>query len=131
MAELVHGAIPELRVHPARRRVRAQVDGRTVVDSTRALVVWEPRRVVASYAVPVDDVAGELVPFEGPTGQERPVRMGKDAPPVLDPGTPFPAALLDRLDGLTGLTRIYDSGRIRIYARTGLPGDAADAGGTP
>jgi len=89
MADLVYGAIPELRIHPVRQRVRAEVDGRTVVDSTRALVVWEPRRVVASYAVPVDDVAGELVPFEGPTGQERPVRMGKDAPPVLDPGTPF------------------------------------------
>ena len=32
---------------------------------------------------------GELVPFEGPTGEERPVRMGKGGPPVLDPGTPF------------------------------------------
>ena len=89
MADLVYGTIPELRIHPVRQRVRAEVDGRTVVDSTRAVLVWEPRRVVASYAVPVDDVAGELVPFDGPIGQERPVRMGKGAPPVLDPGTPF------------------------------------------
>src|SRR5688572_17802405 len=89
MADLVYGAIPELRIHPVRQRVRAEVDGRTVVDSTRAVLVWEPRRVVASYAVPVGDVAGELVPFEGAAGQERPVRMGEGAPPVLDPRTPF------------------------------------------
>jgi uncharacterized protein (DUF427 family) len=89
MAELVYGAIPELRIHPVRQRVRAQVDGRTVVDSTRAVVVWEPRRVVASYAVPAADVAGELMAFEGAAGEERPVRIGKGAPPVLDPRTPF------------------------------------------
>ena len=40
-----------------RTRVRAQADGATVVDSTRALLVWEPRRVVPSYAVPVDGLA--------------------------------------------------------------------------
>jgi uncharacterized protein (DUF427 family) len=89
MAELVYGAIPELRIHPVRQRVRAQLDGATVVDSARAVLVWEPRRVVASYAVPAADVAGELVAFEGPAGQERPVRLEEGAPPVLDPRTPF------------------------------------------
>ena len=89
MAELVYGAIPELRVHPVRQRVRAQVDGMTVADSTRAMLVWEPRRVVASYAVPVADVAGELVAFEGAAGEERPVRLDEKAAPVLDPRTPF------------------------------------------
>lgn len=89
MAELVYGAVPELRIHPVRQRIRAEVDGATVVDSTRALVVWEPRRVVPSYAVPVGDVAAELLPFDGATGEEHPVRMGKGGPPVLDPGTSF------------------------------------------
>jgi uncharacterized protein (DUF427 family) len=89
MAELVHGAIPELRIHPVRQRVRAQVDGTTVADSTRAVLVWEPRRVVASYAVPVADVIGELVAFEGAAGEERPVRLDDKAAPVLDPRTPF------------------------------------------
>jgi uncharacterized protein (DUF427 family) len=89
MAELVHGAISELRIHPVRQRVRAQLDGATVVDSTRAVLVWEPRRVVASYAVPASDVAGDLVAFGGPPGLERPVRLGEGAPPVLDPRTPF------------------------------------------
>jgi uncharacterized protein (DUF427 family) len=91
MAELVSGAIPELRIHPVRQRIRAQVDGTTVVDSTRAVLVWEPRRVVASYAVPVADVAGELVAFEGAAGEERPVRLDEKAAPVLDPRTPFTA----------------------------------------
>jgi hypothetical protein len=37
-----------------------------VVDSTDAVIVWEPRRVVASYAVPVADVAAQLAPYSGP-----------------------------------------------------------------
>ena len=84
----------------------------------------------------------EILPFMARTGveylvvdqeiTERPPRYGHyfdepEIPPDLDPGTPFPAALLDRLDGLTGLSRIYDSGRIRIYARTNLAGDAGGA----
>jgi uncharacterized protein (DUF427 family) len=89
MAELVHGAIFELRTHPVRQRVRAKLDGATVVDSNRAVLVWEPRRVVASYAVPASDVAGDLVAFGGPPGRERPVQLGEGAPPVLDPRTPF------------------------------------------
>ncbi|MGZ5400077.1 MAG: hypothetical protein ACXWDM_08685, partial [Nocardioides sp.] len=37
--------------------------GDTLVADTRApVVVWEPRRVVPSYAVPVADVRAELVP---------------------------------------------------------------------
>ncbi len=32
-----------------------------MVDSTRALLVWEPKRVVPTYAVPADDVDGELL----------------------------------------------------------------------
>jgi uncharacterized protein (DUF427 family) len=88
MAELVQRAMSELRIHPIGKRVRAEVDGTTVVDSTSVVVVWEPRRVVPSYAVPVGDVAGELVPFEGAAGQEQPLPLG-DGPPVLDPRTRF------------------------------------------
>ena len=31
----------------------------TVVDSTRAALVWEPGRVVPEYAVPAEDARGE------------------------------------------------------------------------
>ena len=33
----------------------------TLVDSTAARLVWEPRRIVSAYAVPVADIAGTLV----------------------------------------------------------------------
>lgn len=51
----------ELRHEPIRKRVRARLGDETVVDSVRALVVYEPRRVVPSYAVPIADVSGELM----------------------------------------------------------------------
>jgi uncharacterized protein (DUF427 family) len=65
----------ELRHVPTERRVRAD----DVVDTTRALLVWEPRRVVPSYAVPVDDLP-DLVP-----GGE----VAADVAGVLHPGIPF------------------------------------------
>lgn len=89
--KLVMGAIPELRVEPVDKWVRASVHGRTVVDSRRARLVWEPRRVVPSYAVPREDVAAALIPYAGHGAEERPVRLGADSPPVLDPRTPFVA----------------------------------------
>ncbi|MGI9030283.1 MAG: DUF427 domain-containing protein [Ilumatobacteraceae bacterium] len=81
-------ALPELRWHPEAKRIRAFVGGTTVVDSTRARIVWEPRRVVPSLAVPVDDLHGLLVAAEPDTTEERAVQLG-DGPPVLDPSTGF------------------------------------------
>jgi uncharacterized protein (DUF427 family) len=72
----------ELRYEPTDKRVRAVVADRTVADSTRAFLVWEPRRVTPSYAVPVDDVQAELQPVEGQVADSR---------PVLDPRIPFAA----------------------------------------
>jgi uncharacterized protein (DUF427 family) len=67
--------------------------GETVVDSTRAVLVWEPRRVVPSYAVPVQDVRGELVPA-GPAADGPGDDVGVALPDVtalrvLDPRVPF------------------------------------------
>ena len=89
LADHVFASLPQLRVHPTAKRIRALVDGEVVVDSTRARIVWEPRRVVPSYAVPVDDIAGALT--ETATGRrrrERAVSLGA-GPPVLDPSTGF------------------------------------------
>jgi uncharacterized protein (DUF427 family) len=58
-------AMDELRYEPTEKRVRAELGGHMVADSTRALLVWEPRRVLPSYAVPQDDLRGELVPSAG------------------------------------------------------------------
>ena len=81
-------ALPELRWHPEAKRIRALVAGITAVDSTRARIVWEPRRIVPSFAVPVEDIDGALVAAEPDTADEQPVRLG-DGPPVLDPSTGF------------------------------------------
>lgn len=88
MSQLIWSAIGDLRVHPVRKWVRARVGDETVVDSRNVLLVWEPRRVVGSYAVPAEDIHGELVRHRAGDADEHPVHVG-DGPPVLDPTTPF------------------------------------------
>ena len=88
MGNLMSGAMSDLRVHPLSQRLRGWARDDAVVDSLRAHLVWEPGRLAPTYAVPVEDVAADLVPFDGDVGEERPVRLG-DGPPVLDPRTPF------------------------------------------
>ena len=55
-------ALGELRYEPTEKRVRAALGGVTIADSTRAVLVWEPRRVLPSYAVPEEDLSVELAP---------------------------------------------------------------------
>ena len=82
-----------LRHEPTAKRIRAELGGETVVDSTRAVLVWEPRRVVPSYAVPAEDVRGELVPAgpaaAGPAGDVGVALADVTALRVLDPRVPF------------------------------------------
>ena len=74
MNKLLWSAIGDLRVHPIREVGPANAGDRTIVDSKRVRLVWEPRRVVGSYAVPEQDVAGELIAAEATAAEERPVR---------------------------------------------------------
>ena len=69
--------------------------GGTVADTTRAVLVWEPRRVVPSYAVPVEDFRADLVPA-GSADPDVTDGLGVAVPdlsarPVLDPSIPFAA----------------------------------------
>jgi uncharacterized protein (DUF427 family) len=80
MQDLLARARSELRHEPIERRVRASVGADTIVDSTRAILVWEPRRVVPSYAVPVDDILAKL--------SSAPPDLAEVAG-VLHPGIPF------------------------------------------
>ena len=89
MSALMGSVLGELRIHPVDKWVRASVGHETVVDSRRAMLVWEPRRVVPSYAVPLEDIDGDLVPYDGDAGEARSVRIGSDGPSVFDPRTPF------------------------------------------
>jgi uncharacterized protein (DUF427 family) len=85
----------ELRHEPIDKRIRGVLGEETVVDTTRAMLLWEPRRVVPTYAVPAEDVRAELVSADGIEAPETPegvAAMG--APqllgrPVLDPSIPF------------------------------------------
>jgi uncharacterized protein (DUF427 family) len=93
MRDLLMGGLDELRYEPTSKRIRAVLGGGMVVDTTRALLVWEPRRIVPSYAVPADDIAAELGPANtaaadapGPIGAHLPELSGR---PVLDPSIPF------------------------------------------
>ncbi len=52
--------LDELRHEPAEKRIRATLGDQTVIDSTRAMLVWEPKRVVPTYAVPAEDIDGEI-----------------------------------------------------------------------
>jgi uncharacterized protein (DUF427 family) len=80
MHDLLGQARRELRHEPIEKRVRASLGAKTVVDSTRAILVWEPRRIVPSYAVPVADIEAELSTAPAADGQ---------AAGVLHPGIPF------------------------------------------
>jgi len=83
----------ELRHEPTEKRVRVLLGGQVVADTTGAVLVWEPRRVVPSYAVPVADVVGSLVPASGPAPEPADA-VGLRLPavserPVLDPSIAF------------------------------------------
>ncbi|HSO65815.1 MAG TPA: DUF427 domain-containing protein [Ornithinibacter sp.] len=72
------GLTDTLRFEPVTRRIRASLDGRPVLDTTDAVLVWEPRRVVPMYAVPPADIVADLVP-------RSPADVPEHLPPVLGP----------------------------------------------
>ncbi|HEV2089014.1 MAG TPA: DUF427 domain-containing protein [Cryptosporangiaceae bacterium] len=76
----------ELRYEPTEKWLRASVGGRTVVDTTRALLVWEPRRPVPTYAVPLADLAAELTPDAAADATE----PAAGTPPPVTSGRPVP-----------------------------------------
>ena len=73
----------ELRYEPTEKHVRGVLGEHTVADSHAAMLVWEPRRVLPSYAVPEGDVLAELAPSSAP-----PPEGDADAP-LLHGGHPF------------------------------------------
>jgi uncharacterized protein (DUF427 family) len=106
LTALLQDALPQLRFLPTPKRVRARLGGQPVADSTLAVLLWEPQRIVPSYAVPRRDVTATLVHAEpAPPPDYRPVRFGSGGPELLDPSVPFAAhtavgrALTVRADG--------------------------------
>jgi len=95
LRELMMGELQAMRHEPIDKRIRGVLGDTTVIDSTRALLVWEPRRVVPDYAVPEEDVHADVLPAPG--GSQDPGGHGVEAMGaprlgdriVLDPSVPF------------------------------------------
>jgi uncharacterized protein (DUF427 family) len=73
--------LAELRYAATPKRLRALLDGRTVLDTRDALLVYEPRRVVPWYAVPPADLALDLTEHD-------PAPVPELRAPVLPPYHP-------------------------------------------
>jgi len=82
MRRLIGDRLGELRFDRTAKRLRAFTGDTLLFDSTAAILVWEPRRVVPSYAVPVGDVAVVIAASERPAPEP-------DDRPIWDPRTPF------------------------------------------
>lgn len=96
---------------PVPRRVRAVLGGRTVVDTTRALYVWE-RPPYPQFYIPIEDVAADVVVDEN---HEQKLRRGTARRLGL------------KVDGTerNAAARVYTDGSLKGYAR--LEWDALDA----
>jgi uncharacterized protein (DUF427 family) len=80
--ELIGSRFDSLRYEPCAKRIRVSLGGEVVADTRNACLVWEPRRVVPTYAVPVSALPARLVP----------VRVDVvPSEPILDPRVPFTA----------------------------------------
>ena len=83
MRDLLDGALGSLRYEACEKRLRTYLDGVPVADTVSGLLVWEPRRLVPTYAVPQADFAAQL---------ESAGRVDELADlPVLMPTNPFAA----------------------------------------
>jgi uncharacterized protein (DUF427 family) len=60
MRDLIGGALPSLRYEPTEKRLRIYLGDEPVADTINGLLVWEPRRVVPTYAVPEADISARL-----------------------------------------------------------------------
>ncbi len=103
ITEALGRASAGLRHEPIHKRIRATLGSDTVVDTTRATLVWQPRRVVPSYAVPAEEIRSELVPEGAAVRPDDPDLAGlvildfnafdawyeEDEPNVAHPRDPF------------------------------------------
>src|SRR3954463_2150555 len=84
MRDVMAGELGELRRELLTRRLRGVLGGETAVDTQRAMLVWEPRRVVPAYAGPAKDVTAAVEPDPDP------LPTPPDGP-ALFPNVPFVA----------------------------------------
>jgi uncharacterized protein (DUF427 family) len=114
--DMLMGSIGQLRYEPIDKRIRGLIGDQVVIDSDRALLVWEPKRIVPSYAVPAQELEGVATVPRDPSAAE-PAPPEAAVPhlgsrPVYDPSVPF---AVHTADG-TALDLLAPSGERRAAA---------------
>jgi uncharacterized protein (DUF427 family) len=89
LSGLMWSVLGELRYEPVPRRIRAMRDGQLVLETLGAAVVWEPQRVVPTYAVPVTDLVVELEPAPARTEPVTATPVALGSVTLYDPSAPF------------------------------------------
>lgn len=84
MMDLLSGSLEALRYEPTAKRVRVSLGGEPVADTCEARLVWEPRRIVPTYAIPLKSLTAQVIPAGAESGTD-------SARPILDPTVPFDA----------------------------------------
>jgi uncharacterized protein (DUF427 family) len=94
MMNVLGDSLTGLRYEPTVKRIRVKLGGEPVADTVEARLVWEPRRVVPTYAVPMAALTAQLVPAGAESGADEDVGVRLPAissRPILDPTVPFAA----------------------------------------
>lgn len=93
MIKLLTGAPNVLRHEPTAKRIRVFLGGEPVADAKDARLVWEPRRVVPTCAVPTTSLTMQLLTAGAESGEtDAGLRMPDVSDrPILDPSVPFAA----------------------------------------
>ncbi|HJT93052.1 MAG TPA: DUF427 domain-containing protein, partial [Mycobacterium sp.] len=89
MMDLLSGNLSALRYEPTAKRIRVFLGGEPVADTRDARLVWEPRRVVPTYAVPLTALSAQLVPAGAESGADE--DFGAARPTTSEPGVRLPA----------------------------------------
>ncbi|MGV0792004.1 DUF427 domain-containing protein [Mycolicibacterium sp. XJ1819] len=95
MMDLLSGSLDALRWEPTAKRIRVTLGGEPVALTCDALLVWEPRRIVPTYAVPLAALTAQLIPA-GAESFAGDAELGTAMPDIgtariLDPTVPFAA----------------------------------------
>lgn len=124
LSGVMMGLLPDLRYEPTAKRIRGHINGTTVIDTRRALLVWEPKRVTPIFAVPEDELQAELSSGNGDHAEAReyPIAIMLDAPPALDPRTSFSRHTTP------GTPLTLQTGKITLPGAAFRPDDSALAG---
>jgi uncharacterized protein (DUF427 family) len=86
MRDLHADTLSSLRYEPTEKRLRVYLADELIADTGDGRLVWEPRRVVPTYAVPAADISARLEPTDDPGGHDTVAERS-----LLDPSIPFAA----------------------------------------